>query len=464
MYQKVRAYVEEQHMLCKQDKVIIGVSGGADSICLLFMLLELQKEVGFSMEAVHVHHGLRGEDADADENYVKEVCKDQGVELFCFHENVKEYASLTGMSEEEAGREIRRNAFQKVFKERSGTKIALAHHKNDNVETFLWNLCRGTGMKGLGGILPVNGEYIRPLLCLKREEIEKYLQENNISYCTDETNLGNDYTRNRLRNQVIPYLEEQVNVQTVNHMADAIENIRIFNEYIEKEVEKYVRSCVVFEQGKYIVRKSDLEKVPAVFRKNVIHECLAKAAGKKKDIESCHISSIDELMDKQVGRSIDLPYGLRAVRVYDGIEIVPKTTDGLTEETLGEVMPDVKIRVFDRAAEMVTFPEKTYTKWFDYDIIKDTVKIRHRESGDYIVIDKQGRTQKLKQYFVNEKIPQNIRGQIWLVADGQEIMWIVGYRQSNGYQITDKTTKIMEICFDGKYMDESQKEEGKETK
>ena len=132
--------------------------------------------------------------------------------------------------------------YEKILKEEKGTKIALAHHKNDNVETFLWNLCRGTGLKGLGGILPVAGEYIRPLLCLKREEIECYLWEKEISYCIDETNLENDYTRNRIRNQMIPYMEENLNVQTVNHIADTIENIRLFNEYINKEVEKYVKS------------------------------------------------------------------------------------------------------------------------------------------------------------------------------------------------------------------------------
>ena len=450
MYQKVRAYVKEHRMLCEQDRVIAGVSGGADSICLLFMLLDLQEEIGFSLTAVHVHHGIRGESADEDEKYVEEVCEEQGIEFISFHVNVKEYAKMTGETEEEAGRNVRRNIFQKVFREQNGTKIALAHHKNDNVETFLWNLCRGTGLKGLGGILPVAGEYIRPLLCLKRDEIEMYLQEKAISYCIDETNLQNDYTRNRIRNQVIPYMEESLNVQTVNHMAETIENIRLINEYIEQEVEKYVRSCVFEKDHKYLINKKEFECIPEVFRKNVIHETLAKAAGKKKDIESCHILSVQDLFSKQVGRSIDLPYGMLARRVYEGVELSGKNEVMKCEEVLQANAPDMKIRVFDRTPDMVTFPEKTYTKWFDYDIIKRTVKIRHRESGDYIVIDKQGRTQKLKQYFINEKIPQNMRDKVWLVADGQEIMWIVGYRQSNGYQVTEKTEKIMEISFDGK--------------
>jgi len=199
-----------------------------------------------------------------------------------------------------------------------------------------------------------------------------------------------------------------------------------------------------------VIDKREYENIPEVFRKNIIHESLAQMAGRKKDIEACHIQSVEELLDKQVGKKVDLPYGIQAVRIYEGVELGVCKEKSKADESIQESLPEVKIRVFDRTPEMATFPEKPYTKWFDYDIIKCTVKIRHRESGDYIVIDKNGRTQKLKQYFINEKIPQNIRDQIWLVADGQEIMWIVGYRQSKGYQITEKTTKIMEICFEGK--------------
>lgn len=198
MYHKVKAYIEKYHMLDEKDKVIVGVSGGADSICLLFMLIELKKEMGLSVEAVHVHHGLRKETADADAAYVKKVCKELGIELRLFYEDVKSFALHNKMSEEEAGRYVRRRIFKEVLKEAGGTKIALAHHQNDNAETLLWNLCRGCSLKGMGGIAPVDGVFIRPLLCLKREEIESYLVNRGISYCTDETNLEDGHTRNRI--------------------------------------------------------------------------------------------------------------------------------------------------------------------------------------------------------------------------------------------------------------------------
>ena len=215
MYKKVREYIRAWQMLGAKDKVIAGVSGGADSICLLFMLLMLKSEIGFEIAAVHIHHGLREGTADRDEAYVRDVCEKENVELFVYHENVKDYAKEHRLTLEEAGRKVRRDCFVKVMRQQGGTCIALAHHKNDNAETVLWNLCRGAGLKGMGGISPKNGVWIRPLLCLERIEIESYLEKRGISYCTDETNLEEGYTRNRIRNRVLKkQASKQANKQT----------------------------------------------------------------------------------------------------------------------------------------------------------------------------------------------------------------------------------------------------------
>ena len=168
MYQRVKAYVEKYHMLQENDHVITGVSGGADSVCLLFMLKEFKNEMPLELTVVHIHHGIRGDSADADERYVKALCRQLGVRYLAFHENVEQYAKEQGLTLEEAGRNVRRQIFEKVCKEKNGTKIALAHHQNDNAETLLWNLSRGCGLRGLGGISPAEGDtvrYIRPLLC-----------------------------------------------------------------------------------------------------------------------------------------------------------------------------------------------------------------------------------------------------------------------------------------------------------
>ncbi|MFR3390845.1 MAG: tRNA lysidine(34) synthetase TilS [[Clostridium] scindens] len=245
MYHKVKAYIEKYHMLDEKDKVIVGVSGGADSICLLFMLIELKKEMGLSVEAVHVHHGLRKEIGGSGCGLCTEGMQRVGIELpLSFYEDVKSFALYNKMSEEEAGRYVRRRIFKEVLKEAGGTKIALAHHQNDNAETLLWNLCRGCSLKGMGGIAPVDGVFIRPLLSLKREEIESYLVNRGISYCTDETNLEDGHTRNRIRNHVIPYLEEQVNERAVSHMSETMEQMRQLWKYVESETTRYAARCI----------------------------------------------------------------------------------------------------------------------------------------------------------------------------------------------------------------------------
>ena len=458
MYQRVREYIRRYHMLDKEDRVIAGVSGGADSICLLFMLMKLKEELNLDVLAVHVHHGLRGEDADADAEYVRRICDEWGVGLRTFREDVRKLAGQSGLSLEEAGRDIRREIFLKVRGELGSGKIALAHHQNDNAETLIWNLCRGCGIRGLGGIAPVTGPWIRPLLCLKREEIESYLKNRGISYCTDETNLEDDYTRNRIRRHVIPYLEEQVNRQTVLHMSETMEQMRVLGEYIQQETARYGAGCIRYEEDRAVLDKEQFLQTPEALRPSVIHEMLCHVAGRRKDLETEHTRMLMELLDRQVGRQVHLPYGMCARRCYEGIElsaagehlqIAGADGDAICGAGDGTKECPAVCRVFGRTGNRVIFPENPYTKWFDYDIIKNTVKMRHREPGDYITISKDGRTQKLKQYFINEKIPARQRDKIWLAADGKHIMWIVGYRQNQKYQITEKTRRILEIEFYG---------------
>ena len=446
MYQKVKAYVKKWHMLQKEDSVIAGISGGADSVCLLFMLLKLQKELGFALMAVHVNHGIRGAEAERDEAYVKRLCRQWNVRLKVYRENVPAYAKEHGMTEEEAGRDIRRTCFCKVLKEWGGTKIALAHHENDNVETLLWNLCRGTGIRGLGGIAPVNDAWIRPLLCVKRREIESYLKKRGISYCTDTTNADRRYMRNRIRMDVIPYLEDCVNTESVSHMGKTMERMYELEQYILEEVGQYKESCTGWKNGRRIIRQTEYTKIPKALRDNVLHEILCETAGRRKDIEEVHVQMLRDLFTKQVGKRIDLPYGVTAIRTYEGVRFeknIPEASYAGDENEL------FSIRVFDREPGNITFPEKIYTKWFDYDIIKNTVKIRHRIAGDSIVINRYGGRKKLKQYFTDQKVPQEDRDKIWIAADGDEVLWIVGYRQSQKYQITEKTTKILEIQYYG---------------
>ena len=462
MYQSVKFYIEEHHMLEKRDKVIVGVSGGADSICLLFMLTKLRKEREEKREgeleitAVHIHHGLRGDSADADEQYVREICNRWKVHLIVYHKEVRKLAKTWNMSEEEAGRKVRRDAFLEVRTQCGGGKIALAHHRNDDAETVLFHLCRGTDIRGLGGIAPVSGCWIRPLLGTGRNEIESYLEKMGISYCTDETNAENVYARNKLRNQIIPQMEE-INAQAVEHISRAAQNVREIWSYLDVQIEEYKKKCLSSYQKYLVIHKQQYEEIPDALKSYVLHRIICEAAEHEKDIGTVHVQAVRELLERQVGRKIHLPYGVIASRIYEGVKLVREKDDFIETDSQRQTPNQTEtsaaetelfhFRVFEREPGMNAFPEKTYTKWFDYDIIKNTVETRHRQPGDILTINKNGEKQRLKKYFINEKISQEERDGIWLVADGHEIMWVVGYRQSQSYQVTECTKNILEIQF-----------------
>lgn len=454
MKDKVRNYMDKWQMLQSEDCVIVGVSGGADSICLLLLLSQLQKVIGFRMVAVHVNHGLRGLDADADEAYVKKFCKELGVVCESYYADVELISKKRKQSTEEAGREVRREFFEKTMRKYGGTKIALAHHQNDSAETFFINLARGTGLRGLGGIAPVNGSVIRPLLCLRREEIEAYLKQEGISYCTDDTNHGDDYTRNRIRNHTIPYLQEQVNPKVVEHMNETMEQIRQVQGFLDEQVQMYWDKSVSASERGYLISEEDFLQIPEALKPLLIRKVLVAVCGREKDLESVHVRQLQELFRKQVGRKMDLPYQMEGRRVYQGIVVCVREND--SKQPLDEVVFHIhdkeaslqigKKQIFCRVID--EYVEKSHTKQFNCDIIKNNISIRTRRQGDYITIHEDGRTQKLKSYFINEKIPQEERDEILLIAEGSHVMWIVGYRTNPVYEVKANTKRVLEIQID----------------
>lgn len=459
---RILDYIEKYHMLKKGDRVIAGVSGGADSVCLLFVLLELKKSLGIELIAVHVNHGLRGETARRDELFTKELCERYGVPCEICHENVELTARKRKQSIEEAGRQVRREAFERVRKTYGGTKIALAHHQNDNAETMLMNLSRGSGVRGLGGIRPVNGCMIRPLLCINRQEIEQILKSNGFRYCEDETNMQDIYTRNRIRHQVIPTLEKCVNRQAVRHMNETMEQLQEVEDYLQEQT-KAAYECYVSkkEDGRLGLRISErlIRECHPVIQKMVIRTSLEQAAGHAENLSAVHVKTVRMLFENQTGRSRNLPYGLRAVRGYEEI-CLEAADDTEPKAALGEVpiqipgktlFPDKNLIICctilekSRDFSVEEIPQKAYTKWFDYDIIKNSLTVRGRQTEDTIKIDRAGHSQKLKAYYINEKIPAQMRSGIPLIADGNEIVWIVGFRMSAGYQVSEETKRILQI-------------------
>lgn len=460
MLEKVNRYIDKWQMLTSEDCVIVGVSGGADSICLLLVLLEIQKKQGFRMVAVHVNHGLRGEAANADEEFVKDFCEKHEVPLEIYFADVESIAKKRKQSTEEAGRDIRREFFKQTLQKYKGTKIALAHHQNDNVETVLFRLSRGTGLKGLCGISPVKGVFIRPLLCTNRKEIEAFLTENGVSYCVDETNASDVYARNLIRNQIIPRMEEGINSKTVEHMNRTIEHMSQIQDYLEQQATEYLERCVEQTREGMLIIQGTYDTVPDVLKPILIKKILVLVSGNEKDLEEVHVIQVMELFEKQTGRKSDLPYFMEAKRVYEGVKVCRKkqNTDTCDEEIFMDLETNeakytcngfnIECRIRKKEEIIDKSCEKIHTKLFNCDIIKNGICFRTRRSGDYITIHPDGRTQKLKTYFINEKIPAEERDNILLVADGSHVLWVVGYRVSSAYQVKETTKSILEIRVD----------------
>ena len=481
---RIEKFIQKYHMLTCGDRVIAGVSGGADSVCLFLMLLELREKIGFDLIAVHVHHGLRGEAADQDQRFVEALCEQHRIPLEIFRVNLESIAKKRKQSLEEAGRMVRREAFDSVCQKYGGNKIALAHHQNDNAETLLWNLSRGTGLDGLGGIRPVNGEFIRPLLCMNRKEIEEYLAKRKQSYCIDETNAGTDYTRNKLRHLVLPILEEQVNSAAVRHMNETMEQIWELQEYMQEQVEAAYQECVQehFEKACWIqIQQKSFETFPELIKKMVIRKGMEQVGGKKRDLSHKHVDVMMELMNKQVGRTLDLPYEMHAKRNYEGIRLEKQRTYSFGEEKKAEIMQEcmselnipgetilvdrnlkLRCKILEKPKNLSIkdIPQKIYTKWFDYGIIKSSLYIRTRQAGDTIVIDEKGHQKKLKNWFVDEKIPKEVRDSQLLLVENNEILWVLGHRMSQAYQVKQSTKWILQIEVET-YKSDGGKENGR---
>ena len=464
MQKKVWEFIRQHDMIQKGDRIVAGISGGADSVFLFFLLLELKEKQAIDFAVVHVNHMLRGEEAERDEIFVRRLCQSHGIFCRIYRISIKDIAGKEKISLEEAGRIRRYQAFYETAGEWGASKIALAHHRNDCAETMLYHLARGTGIGGLCSLRPVRNELIRPLLCMNRKEIEQYLEERQISYCTDSTNEDTAYSRNYIRRCILPGLCGRINEKAVEHMASTAEDLAQIWDYLEEQTKKLMDGTTEKRDGGLLIRE-ELSRQESLFQRMVIKKCLEEAAGTKRDFARVHVCDILSLWEKDTGKSLNLPYGIIARRVYQGIWLRKKDIrDGWEKDNepvwiqltvpgrtgVGELW--LETALMGNTGEII--PQKKYTKWIDYDKIKDTLVIRTRLPGDYIVINKQGGRKKIKDFFIDQKIPREERDRILLVADGSEVVWLVGYRLSPNYMVGEETGNILRIKIKGGTMHE----------
>lgn len=448
MLKIVEEYMDKYGMAACGDHIIAGVSGGADSVCLLAVLKELSHKKKFTLEAVHVNHMLRGAEADRDAAYVAELCKTWGIRLKTVSCNVEEYAGIHHLSLEEAGRKMRYEVLGRQAEAFEHTRIAVAHHADDQAETVLYQIFRGSSLKGAGGIRPVRGNIIRPLLCVTRAEIEQYLNEKKIQFCIDSTNLVDDYTRNKLRNKIIPYLVEEINTEAVSNINHLASDLQEGYDYIYSQAKNILKYAVA-EEHKITFPVEVLEKEPSILRREALRMAMEMLSGTSKDITRKHIEATESLLFKQVSQKVSLPYCLMAFRDYEKLVLCGTDTENIRDFTypFENCTPqDFSWEICDFDGEWKNITND-YTKILNYDKIYNTIEIRKRLPGDYITIAPDGKKKLLKAFFIDEKIPKESRDKIWLVAEGSHVLWIVGYRISEILKTTDTTRKVLKITI-----------------
>lgn len=461
MIEKVRNYMQQYKMLVPGDTVVTGVSGGADSLCLLFMLKEFAEEMSLQLAVVHVNHGIR-EEAGEDAVYVEKICKELKVPFFLKETDVEAIAKSQGISTEEAGRNVRYEAFYEVLKQLNAEeqgKIAVAHNANDRAETMLFHLFRGTGLTGLSGIKPVRDRIIRPLLCLDREEIEQYLEKKEVTFCIDRTNNEDTYTRNKIRHHILPFAENNICTGAVSHMNRTAEMLLETEEFLREQTISIYNKIVEEKGNSVYVSVKEFINQPRLLQKRILLLCMEKIAAGRRDIGLVHIENILSLFTKEGNKELALPYGMSARRNFEKVFIgadsskeIKKVSGEIEVLIPGEIEIEgigvLEFRVFEYDKSKI-IPEKTYTKWLDYDKIEKSLVLRTRQTGDYLTINKTLSKKTLKKYFIEEKIPKNERENIYVLADGSHIIWVPGHRISQYYKITSETRNILQVHLRG---------------
>lgn len=472
MIEKIKEYIEKKGLLEYGDSVIAGLSGGADSVCLFRVLVSLREEYGLSLYAVHVNHGIRDGEAARDERFSETLAEKYGVPCTVYRYNVPLLASEWKITGEEAGRRVRYEAFEAERSKQGAGRIAVAHHKNDQAETILFRMCRGTGIKGMTGIPAKRDNIIRPLLCVARHEIEMYLENLEQDYVTDSTNMTARYDRNRLRKYIIPEFEN-INSSAVSHICEMSEKLSEIYEWYDKECGRLYHGLVSCGENSLQIKADDLCALNGAAAAGIVRKMIENLTSSLKDIENRHIEEITRLTGMQSGKKIHLPYSIVAERQYEyirlyteiekelqdgniAVDIDKLINNGKTEYILHDIyLPEdgkyadtlrITFEIKKYNALTDTIPKNSCTKWFDCGKMKDKLVFRRTQDNDYYTIGDSHR-KKVSRYMIDEKIPRRYRDRLFVLAEGDNVLYIAGGRAGNGCYVDEHSGNILEVAL-----------------
>ncbi len=481
---KVLKTIKKYNMIEKNDKVILAVSGGPDSIAMLYLMNELHNELECSLHVAHLDHCLRGEESEADAEFVKEQASKLNIPITIEKLDVKNM--ITDKESLESGaRRIRYDFFKKVMSDVQANKVAQGHTADDQAETVLMRLLRGSGTRGLGGIPPIRDNiYIRPLIEISRKEVEAYLLNINVQPRWDSSNLSTEYDRNRIRHELIPILESRYCPNIKSILQQTAEILRTEDEFLDTLAREAICQCVESDDetkdffkspltslsriGKQIqpakekdkggflkritIQTDELKKYHISIQRRIIRIAIESILGDLNRYEFHHIEEIMSLVKTgKTGSFISLPRGIIAEKSYGKILIkfydkaVNDPFDFIVNVPGETEIPCLGLKITTSIGKGNVYSKEVYRKTFDYDVIEGEIHLRNRREGDRFQPLGMSSTKKLKEYLIDEKAPRSQRDRIPILTDGNKIMWVIGYNIDDRFKVTTQTKTHLNV-------------------
>ncbi len=463
---RVEHFITEHHLVDPSDTLLVGVSGGADSVCLLHILINLRNSLGIDLHIVHLNHQLRGAESDADANYMKDMAKKLGINCTVEACDVKSYQSEHGCSLEEAAREARYSFFTEVAERIGASAVAVGHTANDQAETIIMHMIRGTGLSGLQGMRPLfqwglpesrTFTVIRPLLEVTRDETYLYCDTMNLEPRFDSSNLSLEYLRNRIRAEVMPKLVEY-NPNVVEGFSRMARLIAEDVTYLDGEVKRVFGSVVENAPGGIALDNQAFAELPLPLGRNLLRTVLSELIGSLRDIEMVHIESIMEVMARPAGKELSLPYGFTLYGDYEKtfitsgenpLSLLPEIQGEWQVQIPGETtVPGWKITSDVLIGPPEKIDEGDFIAFFDIDLTGGNLTVRTRKDGDRFQPLGMDDSKKLQDFMVDAKIPRVWRDSVPLVCSGDRILWVVGWRIDHRTRVNNYTQRTLRVEFE----------------
>ena len=456
---KINGFIESfekysvKHKLFKSgEKIVVGFSGGADSTALLLALWHLKSKYGYSILAAHVNYNLRGDDSRFDEQFVRKFCFDRNISLVVKNANIKSSSSV-----ENHAREIRFGYFNELRKLYKIQKIVLGHNREDQAETLLFRLFRGSGYTGIKGISPITDDIVHPLLSFCREDIVSYLESENIQWREDLSNENNTYTRNKIRNQMIPWIKEHLNPNVVSKLYETAEIFAETDDILESlATRRYLKAQIKHSKDECILSSRIIRKTKSVLRYYVYKEAYSRINGNSKDFYHNNFIDIENLLNSDGSKQIFLPNNIFVFKEYD--ELIFTNIDISKFENLENEKEITSLRsrftfedyriIMKKIKKMPNkrnlFEDKNVA-YIDFDKTSFPITIRHRKPGDRFYPLGMQHNKKLKDFLIDEKVPKFDRDKVLIFCDKEKIIWLAGHRIDNRVVTSEQTLNILQI-------------------